>query len=691
MSLFPHQKLDWALGRLERRVQEVPDDRDVRLELAAARWARTAFHGGAEEDLQAGLAQARHVLSQEPSEPRAHVLAGLALLGLGQRDVAGKHLAEARSLAEDRADVHYALARWHEAATDAEGATGPGLAEAISAAEEACRLAPDAWESHALLASLLWALVQAHGGPARVASAPERPLPRSTYHAVRALDLSPPASVQPELLFHVGMTSFHAGRLEDANRVLSRLLQHEDLRGRAEYYLGLVHFQMGHFKNAVIYLRKHLEHSGDSARAHARTGLAHLELGELDKARRSCEQAAALDPGDLQSRWTLGCVHVQTGRDDEAMATFREILREAPDHTPAFRELALLHARRAEVGWLRKALESEAKAYHRVSAQRDEQGVSPRQATRERVTVVVQALVEVLGAGALEPLLAALDMSNDEGLRMQLWEGALDALSAHQAAHAERQLEHPGMHYSAAGGRQVLALAQVLPADRLVLALQIQDEDLRRQAVERHGPARDVTEHRRAINHERREARAWQALLLLALASQGAENHRELLEQWAAEADPDLGDAARAALVMLGDDDAAVALRKRAHPHGAQNLVDAMVAQVRAPELRTPVRAADPQEERVCATCGRYTEDVEVMMLGGAMSMCNVCLGEVARGRDKLRIDDPDRTCDLSGRGGWETSDMYRYRGVAVCAEVVEAALGLLEQRAVNQFLRAQP
>src|SRR5262249_42522798 len=157
------------------------------------------------------------------------------------------------------------------------------------------------------------------------------------------------------------------------------------------------------------------------------------------------------------------------------------------------------------------------------------------------------------------------------GLRFGLWEAALDALSARRAGALRERLGDPGRTYSAAAGREVLALAPLLPEETLVHALEIDDEDLRRAAVDRRGPARDVEDHRKAVDAERREARAWQALVLLALASQrkaadGAT--RALLVRWAAEADADLADAANAALVLLGDEGAAEALRRRARARG---------------------------------------------------------------------------------------------------------------------------
>ncbi|MCA9495289.1 MAG: hypothetical protein KC621_35415, partial [Myxococcales bacterium] len=181
---------------------------------------------------------------------------------------------------------------------------------------------------------------------------------------------------------------------------------------------------------------------------------------------------------------------------------------------------------------------------------------------------------------------------------------------------------------------------------------------------------------------------AWQALLLLALASHGNRSNRSLLLRWAEEADPDLADAARAALVMLGDNTSADVLRRRARPRGVANLVDAMVAQLQSPAARLAVRPLAEGEDRTCATCGRRPNDVDHMMVGHDTAICSRCLADIARHRRDLETDDPELVCALSGRGTFETTAMYAYEGLAISREVVDHGLGLLERESVDRWLQ---
>src|SRR5690606_32685934 len=127
---------------------------------------------------------------------------------------------------------------------------------------------------------------------------------------------------------------------------------------------------------------------------------------------------------------------------------------------------------------------------------------------------------------------------------------------------------------------------------------------------------------------------------------------RNLLVRWATEADPDLGDAARAALALLGDDEAAVALRRKARPRGAAHLVDMMLTQVSPPRARFRPRAVTARDEpgdddrfAVCATCGRRPGEANHLLAGGNGAICDRCTTDVARQRAALQTEDPDVNC----------------------------------------------
>ena len=677
--MFPHDKLDWHLSRLEKRLGDAPDDAGTRLEFATACLSKAWFHDGGEVWFNKALTEARRVLQQDPNGPGALVVAGAALVGLGRTEPATRYLDDALRIATDRADVHLAFGAMHEHDGDRH--------RAVREFEFACRLAPDRWEPNYLLGRVLWLRAQDLGGPKRL-------IERSQYHTVRALQLEPSPALVTTMTYHLGITCMHTGRFSDAHKLFSQLLEEEQFRVRAQYYLGLAAYQLGKYKNAVLFLRQHIKKNPDNPRVHARLGMCYLQLGEIPRAREACNRALAVDPNDLQARWTLGCALLEEGNELDAVRTFKKILNDAPDHAQAFNELVRIRTANRDTNWLKQALKTEVGTHDRLplSAAREnpelsgKTAVRPREITRQRIETILLAM-RGGDTDEVATILDAMNLTHDEGLRFLLWDAALDHVAAHRGREATQRLSLAGRNFSMNAGREVLALADALAEQHLTRGLDLAEEDLSRAAVDRHGPAKDVRGHRVAIDKERREARAWQALLLLALGSKQSRSSRTLLVRWAAEADEDLAIAAQAALAMLGDDDATDALQKRARARGAANLVDAMLTQVNPPRERFQPRPITGDGDLHCSTCGRRGTEVGHILKGGSAAVCDHCVTDAARERRNLRSDDPGLHCALCDKNELETRAVYAYRGVAVCNACLDNSLGLLEREEIERYL----
>lgn len=686
--MFPHQKLDWNLSRLEKRVEAAPDDAALRLELARASLSKALYHEGGEVWLNRALTQARRVLQHDPSNPGSLVVAGMALVALERIDAAMRYLEEASRVAPEQADVHLALGTMHRANGEHH--------DAIRSFEAACRFAPGSWEPHAALGRALNREALSNGNPRRM-------MERARFHLVRALQLDPSPSYRPRLVHALGINCLRAARLPDAYKLFQQLLEQDRYRPDAQYLLGIVSLELGKHKNAILFLRQHLKeapatlHPGSNGdpTVHARIGLAYLELGEPAKAREACNQALAVDPSNTLARFALARALRIEGQPEESLRILKELLEDAPHHTEAFAELVAIRTAEANRRWLGQALRSETAIFDRlpVSAWNDDPHVAgrvriaPRDHTRERISILVDAL-SALDADAPRTILECMDLTTDEGLRFALWESALDHLAADRASDLEDRLDEPGRAFGVSTAREILPVADRLPEDLLINGLQVGEEDLRRAAVDRHGPARDVAQHRQHVDRERQEARAWQALLLLSIAAHGSRTGRNLLLRWAADADPDLADAARAGLAMFADPNAVEALRVRARGRGAEALVDNLVAQITP--SHEPTRPQPVTEDRtlVCSTCGRKAPDVEHMLRGeGDVAICNHCMTRIARERRTLGTDDPSRPCSLCGNTLLQSRSVYVYRGVPLCADCVDDSLGLQEREEVERFL----
>jgi len=672
--MFPHQKLDWTLARLEQHLADHPDDVASRAELAWCALSRAWWHDGGEAWFNKALTQARRVLHDDPAHPGALVVAGSALVGLDRVDPALPYLDQALRAHPELASLHLALGQMHLARGERH--------QAVRELEFACREAADSWEPHASLGLLLRQRAQELGDPPRV-------LERSQFHMVRALQLRPSPVYEQRLLYELSIACLQTGRLAEAHRLLTRLVEHQPWQARARYHLGIAAMQMGKYKNAVLHLRQHLQEHGESPHVYARIAMCYLHLGEGTRARECCHQALALDPSHLDARWALGCAWLEEGRTDEGVRLFREVLADAPHYMPAFIELVKLRRAARDANWLAQALRAEVSRYDRlpIATEADDgKPVRPRDITRERIKLLVDSLLEI-GDQPAKVLLDTMSLTTDEPLRAALWERALDALASAHAAQVAGWLSQPGRAFGRDRSAQVLALAPFLPEQALARGLHLSEEDLQRAAVDRNGPARDVLTHRRRVEVQRQLARGWQAAILLAVAVKGTETGRNLLVRWAAEADAELAIAARAGLTLLGDPNASALLDEQVTDPIARRRLQELRASTGRADDPTPYRPVSDDENRTCATCGRRSAEVDHMMVRGDLAICDRCLAHIAQHRHELATDDPRVRCAMTGRTITDSRELYLYNGVPIATEVVDRSLGLLEREEVDRFL----
>ena len=144
--MFPHDKLDWHMSRLDKRLETKPDDAGTRLEYAWACLSKAWWHEGGEVWFNNALTQARRILQHDPANTGALVIAGTSLVGLGRLDPGARYLDEASRLSSDRADVHLGLAEMYRQQRD--------LHQAVREGEIACRLAEDSSTQTALVAAM---------------------------------------------------------------------------------------------------------------------------------------------------------------------------------------------------------------------------------------------------------------------------------------------------------------------------------------------------------------------------------------------------------------------------------------------------------------------------------------------------------------------------------------------------------
>jgi tetratricopeptide (TPR) repeat protein len=669
--VYPHQKLEWTQGRLEERLVEAPDDAEARAELARVCLSRALYHGGGEALAAQALQHARKLIHDDEANAEGHIIAGAALVASDRPDAARKYLDEAVRLAPERGDLHLAMGAFYRAERD--------LHLAIKHLENACRASAGSWECHLLLGRALSERARQIGG--------QRLVERAQFHLVQALSLEPSPDLLPPLMRDLGLLCLATGRHADAEKLFIRLRQNPRFSMTARKYLGQVAFALGKYKSAIQHDRQYLEAltaagHGEEPSVLAQIGMSFLHLGELDRAREFCNRALILDPDLLVARHALGCVMVEEGQAGDAIKLFRDTLHDHPEDLPSYIELARTRRRAGDSGWLQKALAVEVGEFDKLPVTGGP--AAPRAVARHRIHVLLDEL-RVVGPSSVSAVLSALELTDDEALRFSLWEAACGLAAGHVADEVGARLREPGTHFSINLARNALAAAAWIPEPALTAGLNVTLEDVQRAAVDRRGNAHDLTAHRRAVEAEREVARAWQSILLLAIATRRSRSARQLLAGWGQGVDAELAVAVHAAQAMCGEPEAAKLLHRRAQEKGAGVLVERLLTRITPPPKRGDPQAVEGGDTR-CSACGRVGGEVTHLMTGTRAVLCDVCIGEVVRNRRALVAPD-DAACHLCARTHFEARSLWRIHGVDVCAHCVDLSVGLREREAVDQFL----
>jgi tetratricopeptide (TPR) repeat protein len=668
-SLFPHAKLDWTISRLEKDLQARPEETSIRLELARCVVSKGMLHSGGEASCNEALSQARKVLQEDPTSVDALVISGLALLGMERTEAAFKYLAQALAVDEHGAQLHLALGMLERQQGD--------LGSAVRHLENACRSAPEAWETHLFLGRALMDLAGSRDLTGRLVE-------RAQYHLVRALQLEPSPDQSPAVLKDIGTCCMLTGRYREAERFFIRLREHPEHAATARFYLGQVAYSLGKYNNAIQHFRQYMREEPDSTEVLARMAMCWFQLGDLNRARQACNQALLVDPEHLEARYALGCTILEEGDPSEAVRVFKETLRDHPSHMGTYVELVRTRRLSQEIPWLMGALEGEVGAFDRLPPGGD---VDARDLTRQRIQAVLDELKEV-GPSVIPAVLAAVDRTQDEALRFQLWEAACGLVMSAVADAAASRLRDPGKHFGLGLGLEALSAAAAIPEPVLSSGLTLSEEDLKRAAVDRHEAAADVGGHRKNLDHERKRARGYQALLLLAIGVRRSSAGKALLNEWASGGDSDLTTAAWAGLSMYGEPVATAKLAAHAASKGASSSVDGLLSYVVPPSANIQPRRVTDDASTRCSTCGRSSGDVDHLMAGSQAVVCDRCVIRVGQHRRTLQASD-DAVCDLCCRTPFEVRGLYGYNGVHICSECLDLSLGLLEREEVDRFLSA--
>lgn len=114
--------------------------------------------------------------------------------------------------------------------------------------------------------------------------------------------------------------------------------------GRAWHGMGAALVRLNRMAEAVQAYREAIERIPHASLTHYNLGIVHGRMGRPDLAAVELAEAARLDPFDVRIRSDLAVALANAGREAEATAVAREVLRQSPGFAPALRLLRELQA-----------------------------------------------------------------------------------------------------------------------------------------------------------------------------------------------------------------------------------------------------------------------------------------------------------------------------------------------------------
>ena len=690
--MTPESRHDWKIQRLEQKGSAADVGADPLLDLAEAYFQKGYYYGRGEGWFRRGMEVAERVVTRFGGSARAFNILANAAYGLGDLDTAEGWYTRAIDAEPTDALAHVGLGNLHKQ----RGNTG----RAVDAFTRATELDPDLWQAHYNLGGALYA--EARERDFRGA---DDTMERAIYHLVTALRLRPFESFVGNIYKDLGELFLHTRQYKYARRFFTKLRQHPEYGPLAHYYLGLTHFSMGRYTNSIQHYREFLKHEPGSALAWSKTALAWLELGNWDRAREACEKALTADSEHLLARFSLGCIDLDQRLYGDAEDRFEQILKSAPDYFPAYVELVKSHYIRGDFGWLFDQLRLEVRAF-----EADESFDGGRQyykgtrgRTRRKIDVLLQQIQE-MGINAFASMSEIVEDIKTDSLRFQVWEQLYELSRRHRVEQVLGQLEDPGQHFGRKLGRTALLLSQYIPEEAILDAFHVDEEALKRRALASKPPSDDITEYMEALDGARGQLREYQAYLLLALAVKGTPSAEDFLSDFLESDHRELQASSAIALLFYGSEDAIQYLEGEADGLGdeqAARLRDLMsmgIERSQADEKIIELSEAARERTRkgrslrgskeACSICGRHHSEVDRLMSGNRVYICNLCVSYIHQHRDDQGVPDrEDHLCSFCGSSVFEVEGMFEANKLLICNRCLDTCVNVLAREEVERFL----
>ncbi len=300
-----------------------------------------------------------------------------------------------------------------------------------------------------------------------------------------------------------------------------------------------------------------------------------------------------------------------------------------------------------------------------------------------------------------------------DSLRFQIWEHLHELSRGKRIDDLLVQLAEPDDNFGERVGRSALMMSHYVPEDAIFGGFQVTEEGLRRRARSHKAVDDDIGAYRDSLDVARAELNRYRAYLLLGLAVKGTETAEGFLVERLDDSVPVLRHAAAVALLFYGNERAIAALegasqeasgdarRKldvlvevgRSRREERQKVISLTVLKGQREAQRTEPqprrRSLEDHENLSCSLCGRSQDQVERLMSGNRVFLCNLCVSYIHQHRHELAVPDrEDHVCSFCNASIFEVPGMHKAKELLLCNRCLDTCVGLLAKEEVERFLR---
>ena len=695
----PEDRHDWNIKKLEQRSASRADDLALRLELAEAYFQKAYYFDAGDSWYDKARELSESVLVLQPRQSMALDLVAGCHYGLGNFDESEDAYLAALDANPEDALATVGMGNLHRQRGN--------LVRAIESFRHAVMLDADLWQAHYNLGETLH-----QDAKARDFRGADDLMEEAIYHLVTAIRTEPFPGFLGHAYKNLGELFLYTRQYEHAQRFFRKLVDHPEFGYIASFYLGLAYLSLNKPKNAIQHFRAFLVVEPDSAIAHSKIALCHLELEEFRRAREACEAALAAEPGNLMARFTQGCTAVGAGNHEDALADFGAILEEDPDYFPAYVEMVKARYLLGDYRWLFETLAAEIRSFETADGydggRRYYKGIKGR--LRRRIDVLLAQIKEI-GLPAFGSLSRMLQEIHTDSLRFQIWEDLYEMSREQRVRRVLEALQDADEHFGQRLGRDVLSMSHHIPEEAIIEAFVVEEDALKRRAHSLAEVINDVGAYAEALERARAECTQYQAYLLLSMAVKGTPTAEEFLLEYLTGTNEPLRNAAAIALLFYGNEQAVAMLESEAEEAKgeAREKLDELVqvGQVRREEKHKVIDLTAVAESRVvpqeqprrrsledhetlhCSLCSRTQDQVDRLMSGNRVLLCNLCISAIHHHRDELAVpDDEEHSCQLCRRSIFEVQSVYRVGEFMICDICLDQCVRLLQREEVDNFLR---